>query len=47
MLFSNIYVNTCVQTFKEFEEKLTFLKTAAQTFEAEYFLNIFLRFWVF
>ena len=32
-------------TFKGLLEKSVFLKSAAQAFEAEEFLNIFLRFW--
>ena len=31
-------------TFKELQEKSAFLKIGAQAFEAEYFLNICLRF---
>ena len=34
-------------TFKELWEKSFSLKTAAQSFEAGDFLNIFLRFWSF
>ena len=38
---------TKFSAFKEPKEKSTFLKIAAQAFEAGNFLNIFLRFWVF
>ena len=38
---------TQFRDFEELQEKSAFFKISAQTFQAEDFVNIFLRFWGF